>query len=499
MAQIEIFILLLGIIAIVGLLARKVTVPISLLLVIIGMLVSLIPFMPEIHLKSNMVLDIILPLLIYEMSAESSWREMKINLRPIISLSIGHVLFIATLVAVLIHSLIPDIGWPLAFVLGAVVAPPDDVAIMAIAEKANIPQRVLTILKSEAMLNDATALILFRFSLAALLTHEFSASSAFGTFLLIVLGETFYGLALGNFIGKLRLTVTDPRLQMLFSFLTPFLAYLPAERLGGCGVLATAVTGLVIGHRYFDKFLPEVRLVTHSVWTSISFGLQSILFLLVGLNLKYVIDRADDFFTHQKLLIYSIAVTLTVMIGRFIWTYGTTYLPRLFMPSLRKKDPYPPWQYPFVTSWAGMRGAISLAAAFAIPPLTFVGGNSRDLIILFTFAVICTTLLIQGLTLPWILKHLSIEQYRQQEKKQEEIIELKALKKMTHAAITWLKEYEVIVKENQPLVASVQLHIEQYKMRKKQLAERLKALQGNQEHDDITELTTSIHLGIKLI
>jgi len=501
MEQIEIFIFLLGIIAIAGVLFRKVSVPTSLLLVIVGMLVSLLPFMPEVHIKSDLVLDIFLPLLIYEMSAETSWRDIKVNLRPILSLSIGHVVFITVLVAVVIHTMIPSLGWPLAFVLGAVVAPPDDVAIMAIAEKANIPARILTILRSEAMLNDATALILFRFALTAYLTHQFSPQSAFGAFLMIVIGETLYGIALGNAMGKIRLTLTDPRQQMILSFLTPFLAYLPAERLGGCGVLATAVTGLVIGNRYYDKFLPEVRLITHSVWTSISFALQSVLFLLVGLNLKYIIDRVDNSIDHQDMALYSLAVIITVIVGRFIWNYPSSYLPRFLFKSIREKDPYPPWQYPFVVSWSGMRGAISLAAAFSIPTLTGtgLGPHSRDLIIFFTFSVICGTLLLQGLTLPWLLKLLGVARYHEAEKVKDELEELKARKKMTQAAIAWLTEYENVVKDDPKLTAMVLLHIEQYRMRKLQLSERSKSLKAGQEQDEVVELSNTVKLSAKIL
>ncbi len=501
MDQIEIFIALLGIIALVGITFRKVSVPTSLLLVIIGMLISLLPFMPEVHVKSSLILDIFLPLLIYEMSAESSWRDMKMNLRPIISLSFGHVIFMTALVAVVIHTLLPDLGWPLAFVLGAVVAPPDDVAIMAIAEKANIPQRILTILKSEAMLNDATALILFRFSLAAYLTHSFSAASAFGSFLMIVIGETIYGLVLGNAMGKLRLKLTDPRQQMLFSFITPFLAYLPAERLGGCGVLATAVAGLVIGHRYYDRFLPEVRLVTRSVWTSISFALQSILFLLVGLNLKYIIDRVDDNMSHSMMALYSLIVVLSVIIGRFLWTYPSSYLPRFLFKSIREKDPYPPWQYPFIVSWSGMRGAISLAAAFSIPVISnpVLGPHSQDLIIFFTFSVICGTLLLQGLTLPWILKVLKVSHYHQAEKNQEQLTELKARKKMTQAALVWLIEYQDLINDDPEQLSAVQLRIEQYKMRKKNLSSRLKTLKDGHEQDESIENTAALSLSSKIL
>ena len=251
MEQIETYIILFGIIVIVGQTFNNSPVPISLLLVITGMLLSLLPTTPDITLDPNIVLNIFLPLLIYQISAFASWRDVKKNLRPIMLLSIGHVIFITILVAVVIHMLIPQFGWPLAFVLGAVISPPDDVAIVSIADKIRMPQRLITILEGEGMFNDATALILFRFALAAVVTHQFSAVRAVSAFFLVIIGETLYGLALGFIIGEIRLRIRNTTLHMMASLLVPFIAYIPAVMLGGCGVLATAVTGFVFGSSLF--------------------------------------------------------------------------------------------------------------------------------------------------------------------------------------------------------------------------------------------------------
>jgi NhaP-type Na+/H+ or K+/H+ antiporter len=247
MDQFEIHIWLLGIVVCVGILGKKLSAPTPLLLVIAGMLLSFVPHFPQIKLHEDLVLNFYLPLLVYESTALISWPEVKLNKRPIALLSIGHVIFITVLVAVTAHALIPELSWPLAFVLGAVVSPPDDVAIFAIADKVTLPKRVLTVLMGEGLLNDACALILFRFSLAAVITHEFYPLQAFYQFIAIIVLETIYGYVLGHLIGQLRLRIHDPMLQIIISVLTPFLAYLPAVRLGGSGVLATVVTGLVIG------------------------------------------------------------------------------------------------------------------------------------------------------------------------------------------------------------------------------------------------------------
>ncbi len=500
MGNIEIFVALLTIIVIVSFVFRKSPIPTSLLLVITGMLASFIPSFPPITLNPTMVLNIFLPLLIYVTSAYSSWREIKVDFRPIALLSIGHVFFITTLVALTIHFILPQLGWPMAFLLGAVISPPDDVAIVSIAEKIRMPQRIVTILKAEGMLNDAPALILFKFSLAALITHQFSPFKAVSSFFLIVIGETVYGLALGYIIGNLRLKIRDPVLQTIISILIPFLAYLPAEKLGGSGVLATVVVGMYIGNHFYDRFTPEVRLVGRSVWLTLGFIVQSILFLLVGFDLRHILKGIASIPAHS-LLFYSSAITLVVILGRFAWVYPSTYIPRFLFPSVRKRDPHLPWQYPFLISWTGMRGGISLAAALAVPmlPMSVDGANPRDLLVFLVFSVIVATLLLQGMALPWMLKMLGIRRYGQREKKNELLSGLHARVAMTDAALLWLDGHLKQVHSAQLLCDEINLRIREYKAIKEQLNSSVKNIDNHTHFDEKVELKDTVFLSSKLI
>jgi CPA1 family monovalent cation:H+ antiporter len=495
MDLIETYVALFGIIVTVGFIFDRSVIPTSLILVITGMILSHFLILPTIDLNPKLVLDVFLPLLLYQISTSSSWKDFKKNLRPIALMSVGHVLFMTCLVAVTVHWLLPELGWPLAFVLGAVISPPDDVAIVSIAEKIHMPKRLVTILEGEGMLNDATALILFRFALAATLTHEFSALAAVSTFFIVLIGETLYGLFLGYVIGNLRLRIHNPIIHMITSVLTPFLAYLPAERLGGCGVIATVVTGLVIGHHYSLHFQPEFRLLSRAVWPTLSFAIQSLLFLLVGLNMQFILHGISAI-TFEKLAFYTLSVVGVVVIGRFIWVYPATYLPRYWFASIRKRDPYPPWQNPFLISWAGMRGSISLAAALAVPvlPGTIDNVNVRNLIIFLVFSVIVVTLVVQGLTLPWLLKTIGIGRHTQREKYDEHLEELHARVKINKAVLRWLEEYNNQVINDPKLAEEVQMHLKYYKLLNRQLQERLSNHDGNIDHDERLETIDTVFL-----
>jgi len=488
MEQIAIYVMLFAVVVAIGQFFNKSIVPLSLWLVMMGMLLSVWPNFPEVTLDSTVVLNIFLPVLIYQISSFSSWKDFKKNARPISLLSVGHVLFITVLMALVFHALLPSLGWPLAFVLGAVVSPPDDVAIISIAEKIRMPERILTILEGEAMFNDATALILFRFALAAIITHEFSAVQAVSAFILVVIGESLYGLVLGFILGELRLRIRDPMLHMIASILTPFLAYFPAEMLGGSGVLATAVTGFVIGHRYSLRFSPDFRLLSRAVWPTLVFAMQSILFLLIGLNLHSILNKISSI-PLPDLFLYSTSTVLIVILGRFLWVYGAVaYLPRALFPAIRKRDPYPPWQYSFIVSWAGMRGGISLAAALAVPalPATSQILHPQELIVFLVFCVIVVTLLVQGLTLPWLLKVIGAQQYGLREKHDEHLAELTAKLRMTQAVLRWLCDYKKIVKST-PLMDEVDLYLQEYRFQKKQLSEKIDRDGKEIVDDDTTE------------
>lgn len=501
MEQLEPYIILLCVIVIIGQVFRKSPIPISLLLVITGMILSFVPAFPHITLNPDLVLNVFLPLLVYQISAFSSWRDVKKNTRPIALLSVGHVIFITFLIAYVIHAIIPQFNWPMAFILGAVISPPDDVAIVSIAEKIRIPSRVITILEGEGLLNDATALIIFRFALAALITHQFSLINTVSAFFLVVIGETIYGLILGYIIGELRLKIQNSMLHIIASIITPFLAYLPAAKLGGSGILATVITGFIIGNYYSIRFTPEYRLIGRTMWPGIAFVLQGILFLLVGLDFRFILDRISSI-AFISLFFYSVAVILTVIIGRFIWVYLTAYLLRFLFVSIRKKDPYPPWQFPFIVSWGGMRGAISLAAALAVPnlPLNVGGLNPKDLLIFLVFCVIVVTLLFQGLTLPWVINIIGIKKFGQQEQYNEHLMELNTRLKMAKAVLRWLKEYKEEMSDDKKLCDEIKLRIQEYQMLKKHLKERITNHDGRiLQHDEISENIQDISLISQII
>jgi len=288
-------------------------------------------------------------------------------------------------------------------------------------------------------------------------------------------------------------------LQMVASILTPFLAYIPAEKLGGCGVLATVVTGLVIGNQYLERFTPEIRLTARSVWTTMAFIIQSIIFILVGLNFQFMLQGISSIPT-AHLFKYSAAVILAVIIGRFIWVFPSVYLPRFLFPSLRKKDPNLPWQLPFLVSWAGMRGVISLAAVLAIPSLALKveGANPKDLLTFLVFSVIVVTLLIQGLSLPWFIKALGLHCYGQHEQYSEHLTELAARAKIAKTVLHWLREYKKEIIDNEFLLAKVKLRIREYRLRRQQLLAVLKSHQGAEAHNEALEHQESSFLSTQI-
>lgn len=482
MYEIEFYMALLAVIITVGVLFRKSSVPFPLLLVLAGMLISFLPI-PHITIDPDIILDIFLPLLLYEASGFSmSWRDVKCNLRPITMLSIGHVVFITVLVATTIHAIVPQLGWPLSFVLGAIVSPPDDVAILAIADKIQMPRRVVAILKGEAVFNDAAALTIYRVALAALFTHQFVITHSILNFIVIIIGETCYGMFIGYTFGGVRLRIKDPALTMLISLLTPFMAYIPAERMGGSGVIATVVAGLYIGHHYWSRYSADTRLTLRSTWVMLCFAIQSILFLLVGLNFHYTLDGIASI-DMRTLATSALAVILAVIVGRFLWVFPVTYLPRLLSKQFRTKDPSPPWQAPFIISWAGMRGGISLAAAMAIPVLpTIQGAHPREFVIYLVFSVIVATLLVQGMSLSWILERFGIPRYGRTERSEEIFSELKARAAMTSAAISWLSNYQTRVQQDEKLIAEIKRRLDEYQIIANKLNDRLQ--NSHRDSDD---------------
>jgi len=321
--------------------ARRINIPESILLVLVGLAISFLPGIPRVELDPQLVLSLFLPPLLYRAGVNMSWRGFRANLWPILLLAVGLVIFTTIAVAEVSHYLL---GLPLAvgFVLGAVVSPPDAVAPMAIARRFVLPSRVLTVLEGEGLVNDATALILFSFAIAAVTQGKhFLFAEAGGEFLAIVLGEIAWGLFIGWGALVLRRWANDPRVEMVFALLTPFAAFWIPEALGGSGVLATVTCGLFVSWNGPRFISPATRLQGYFVWDLVVYLVESVVFLLTGLQARVVADTLD-LTEWERLAAACAAVCVVIIAVRFIWVYLATYLPRWLFPSWAHRDPTPP-------------------------------------------------------------------------------------------------------------------------------------------------------------
>jgi Na+/H+ antiporter len=398
---------LLAVLVLVAVIAQRLKLPPSILLVIAGIILALIPGLPAIELAPELVLLVLLPPLIYSAGVSMSWREFCFSLRPITLLAFGCVIFTTVAVATAMHTLL---GWPwsVAFVLGAIVSPPDVVAPLAIARRLHLPRRILVILEGEGLANDATALILYRFAVVAVTAGSFSVSQAAGTFALIVVGEVVYGIGVGWLSLRLRQWAGNPRVEITLSLMTPFLAYWIPHQIGGSGVLATIAAGLYVSWNGPRLISAATRLQGIFFWDLIIYLIEGFVFLITGLQARTLIAKAQDFPIGQLLAATAITVFI-VIAARFVWVFPATYGSRL-IPAVRRRDPSPPWTWTFVIAFVGIRGVVSLAAALAIP--LWIGSGSpfphRDLILFATFGVIIITLVGQGLMLPAAIRWLGL-------------------------------------------------------------------------------------------
>jgi CPA1 family monovalent cation:H+ antiporter len=385
-------------------LARRVGVPAPFVLVVAGLVAGFIPGTPSFELDPSIVLVLILPPLLYAAALSTAFADFRDNLRPIGLLSVGLVLVTTGVVGLVTHLVLPNLALPAALALGAIVAPPDAIAATAVARRMALPRRVLTILEGESLLNDATALVSYRIAVAAALAGGVSWGHAIGDFFVAAVGGAAVGLALGWCIAWLRRRLDDPLLENSLSLLTPFAAYQAAEAVNASGVLSVVIVGLYIGRRSPSLLSSSTRLQGQALWSMITFLLEGLVFALIGLQLPTILDGLSGLAVSEVALT-AVAVTLTVIVTRFAWVFPATYVPRRLSKRLRTRDPAPPWQVPAVISWAGMRGVVSLAAAFALPQRM----PGRDLILFVTFCVIVATLLLQGLTLPWVVRLLGVD------------------------------------------------------------------------------------------
>jgi monovalent cation/hydrogen antiporter len=407
----------------IAVLARRLNAAPSILLVIAGTGLALIPGLPRLELAPDLVLLGLLPPLIYSAGVQMSWREFRFNLRPIALFAVGCVIFTASAVALAVHWSL-GLPWPVAFLLGAIVAPPDAVAPVAIARRLGVPRRLIVILEGEGLANDATALILYRFAVAAIITGLFSFERAAGTFVLILAGEIAYGIGVGWLSLRLRRWARDPRVEITLSLMTPYVAFWVPAQLGGSGVLATVATGLFVSWNG-PLLIPAVtRLQGIFFWDLVVYLLEGFIFLAMGLQARTLLDGID-LPALGEIAFDVLLVTAVAAAARLLWVFPAAYLPRWLNPALARRDPVPPWPWLFFLGFTGVRGVVSLAAALGLPLMTAAGAPFpfRDLILFVTFGVIAVTLVGQGLVLPQVVRWLGLASASAAEREEERAAE----------------------------------------------------------------------------
>ena len=417
-------------------LAPSVRVPYPILLVLGGIAIGFIPGVPHVALRPEIVLVAILPPLLYAAAFFTSLRDLRRNVRPLSMLALGLVLFTVVGVAAACHAGISGLSWPTCFVIGAIVAPTDAVAATAIASRLGVPRRLVAIIEGESLINDATALVAYSFAVTAVVTGSFSFWHAAWRFVVDVLGGVAIGLAVGVVLRQIRRRLDHSPTEIAIALLSGYFAYLPAEAAGVSAVLAVVTVGIYVGWYTPELTTVQTRLQGDGVWEILVFLLNALLFGLVGLQLRPILDALSGTSTYA-LLRDAVVVSGAVVVIRLIWIYPATYLPRLLFRRIREHDPSPPWTYPTLIGWAGLRGAVSLAAALALPLTTDAGTAfpARALIIYLAFTVIIATLVLQGLSLPLLIDLLGLEADRTAAKE-----EVKARVHAAEAALGRLEE-----------------------------------------------------------
>ncbi|MEV7420102.1 Na+/H+ antiporter [Streptomyces sp. NPDC089919] len=393
--------------AVVAGLARRTPIPAPLLLVAAGLAASYVPGVPSYALDPHIVLPLVLPPLLYTAAIDSSYLGLRANLRPVALLSVGYVLFATLVVGYAAHLIVPGLSKPAALVLGAVVAPPDAVAATAIARRLGLPSRITTILQGESLVNDATAITAYKVALAALVGSGAGWAGGVAEFLMASVGGVGVGLLLMVPIHALRTRLSTPLLQNTLSLLIPFVAYAAAERVHASGVLAVVVVALYLGHRNWQVDF-ATRLQEEAVWKMVAFVLETVVFALIGLQLPVVLEGLGEY-EGPRAAWYAVAVFLAVVAARFVWVFPATFMPRL-SARIRAREPETNWKSPVIVGWAGMRGVVSLAVAFAVPVTMESGAPvpARNLILFLTFTTVIGTLVVQGLTLPPLIRLLRL-------------------------------------------------------------------------------------------
>jgi monovalent cation/hydrogen antiporter len=415
--------------------APALRIPYPILLVLGGLVIGVVPGMPEFELPPELVFFGVLPPLLYISAFFTSLRDLRATVRPIGLLAVGLVAVTTVGVAVVAHEFVDGLTWPSAFVLGAIVSPTDPLAATSIARRLGVPRKLVTIVEGESLVNDGTGLVLYRVAVVAVVTGSFSAYYTGGLFLVSAGGGIAVGLGVGWLVRQIRKRLDNPPAEITISLMTGYVAFLPAELIGVSAVLAAVTAGIYLGWHTPELTTAQVRLQGVAVWEIVQYLLNALLFVLIGLQLPVVIDALGGVSASQ-LVGYAAIVSLTVIVLRFAWVFAVLHAPKWIAGRMAN------WRGAVFLSWAGMRGAVSLAAALALPLETDAGTPfpGRDLILFLTFSVILVTLVGQGLTLPFVIRMLGIED--------DGIEEREDSKARIHAAEAALARLEELVGED---------------------------------------------------
>jgi monovalent cation/hydrogen antiporter len=433
--------LLLLMVAVAGLsiLARPLGVPYPILLVLGGLLLGFLPGLPAVELPPELVLVVFLPPLLYQAAFFSTLRDLRADLRAITTTAVGLVLVTMAAVAVTAHALVDGLSWAVAFTLGAIVSPTDALAATAVARRLGAPRRLVTVLEGESLVNDATALVAYRIAVAAAVGGSFVVWEAGLRFVAGVAGGVAVGLIVGWLVAVVRRRLEDPPAEIVLTVVTGYAAYLPAERLEVSGVLAAVTAGLFVGWRAPELASPTTRLLAFSFWEILVYLLNAVLFLLVGLQLQPILEQVTGR-SVATLLGLAALVSAVVIAVRFVWSFTVPYLVRALDRRPSQVARRVGARQRLISSWSGMRGAVSLAAALALPLETNSGQPfpERELILFVTFGVIFVTLVVQGLTLPALIRRLGVHDDGAEQRE-----ELQARLGATDAALARLEELAV--------------------------------------------------------
>jgi Na+/H+ antiporter len=465
----QVVLVLLGAVLLAMSAARRLPIPYPVMLVLAGLLVSFVPGLPAVRLEPDLVFFVFLPPVLWSAAYFTSLRDFRANARPISLLAVGLVVATAAAVAVCAHASIPGLGWPAAVALGAIVAPPDAVSATAVVRAMGVPRRLVTILEGESLVNDATALIVYRGAVGAMLAGTFALGESLAGFLFAAVVGVAIGLAIGWASSAARRWIEDVPTQTLLTLMAPYLAWILGERFHASAVLACVAGGLMLRQAPGTDVAPNVRLQGRPVWDLAIFAINGVLFLLIGLQLRGLVADIPTGGL-APLIGQGVVVSIVVIAARLVWVPVFAWLPRRLSRRLRERDPMPSWQAMFVIGWTGLRGIVSLAAAMALPlqlpdgsPLPF-----RSEIVLITFVVIFCTLVLQGLSLAPIIQWLGLPV--DDEAQREEV------RARSHAARSALTRLEALEAEPWADPAAIGALREQYQGRLRQACDGASSL-----------------------